>query len=599
MGRDKMKRRLVRISVLLVSVVVVTSAVTCYAASLDRVIRGKVVDSKGEPVRNAEVFWTPFGRPKTDLPGRSTAWEVEYASRRRTATVKSVRSGADGTFTIAVPAKDKDDVYADRLWGFSPGYSVAVQAIPNAQNREASIRLVLGEPSKLRVKVVLPDGNPARGATVAVAALGIRTNRCAIEEGELFFPPQALIAQTTSTADEHGMVSLPAWRHEYVARVEVTSPTCGTQSCFSRWHALARPEEWHIRLMPAGKLRGRVVADGPYSTSSLTVHIKTMSETADWSYTPRQYVDGPPVPPFMSSEATVTTDSEGRFEIPVMAYGWVDLKVQDGLNKPYQYADVDASGVAPKFEPATESELVFRLRKAINVRGRLVLKNTDEVPSKFWIACAKTYSSRRFNYTVAFLVDVDVQGNFSFYSLPGHGWIGIRSRNQPILGYAPLNWIGELPATSDILRQKEVTLNYMPGWMLSVPPDSPVWDCGVIEVGQVQGRVVTETGVPIDKAIIEIDADGVGGIVSTRKHHCTADENGRFCLWIEHFRMQFENTDHVGGVVTRHEVHEEVLPYRFRIRGPVGGKAYREREVRWNPDEQGGTMPDVDLSTHE
>ena len=44
----------------------------------DRLIRGTAVDSEGNPVPNAEVFWSPFGAPSSSFQ----KWEVEYACRR-------------------------------------------------------------------------------------------------------------------------------------------------------------------------------------------------------------------------------------------------------------------------------------------------------------------------------------------------------------------------------------------------------------------------------------------------------------------------------------------------------------------------------------
>jgi uncharacterized GH25 family protein len=529
----------------------------------------------------------------------SDRWTAEYAHKRGHHAVSPVRSSDDGTFIIRVPTVDKFDVFPDRLWAFSPGHSVAICPIPDSQREQASVRLVLGPASTFRVKVMLPDGKPAQNATLMVSALGIKTDCRSVEEGERFFPPDMLVARTTATTDEHGIAAFPAWRHCDILRVDVVTPTLGRQSYYSRWFPDRRPSKWDIKLMPAGQLRGRVVADGPYPVHGLTVHVKTMSEAADWSYTPREYVDGPQVLSFLSSEATATTDSQGRFEIPVIAHGWVNFDIPNGLNKPYQYLKPDQRNgeQPPEFRQGNKSELVFRLRKAVNVYGTLVLNGTNKRPSQFRIACAETHKSQWFDHSVAFLVDIDDGGKFSFYSLPGEGWLSVRTRERPVLDYVPLSWVNSMGLVSDVKEPEDVTLNYLPGWAITVPQDVAKWDCGSVEVGQVYGRVVTEGGTPIPKATIDVDGNGIGSMVGDLlRYHRVADDKGRFCVWIEYFPLRIEESDSVDGVIVHKNKRDEVQSYTFRFDAGPKVKKYACQDVQWSPKEhRDGVMPDVVL----
>ena len=107
-----------------------------------RVVTGKVVDSKGSPVPNADVYCCAY-------------------VHNRFPTVKG-RSGADGTFTINIPPPDNFALSNDRLWAIAPGYSGMVTAVPDSKKEMASVQLVLFPASDFRVAVKLQMGNPRR-----------------------------------------------------------------------------------------------------------------------------------------------------------------------------------------------------------------------------------------------------------------------------------------------------------------------------------------------------------------------------------------------------------------------------------------------------
>ncbi|MGA7700970.1 MAG: hypothetical protein WCB27_15275 [Thermoguttaceae bacterium] len=201
------------------------------------------------------------------------------------------------------------------------------------------MQLVLGAPSKFHLKVTEPDGKPVAGATILVSALGMKAEHHQIGPGEIVFPPDVLVDRGKARTDEYGIAEIPAWCPADVLRVDVITPKFGRQSCFSRRFVGERPNDWTIKLMPVGKLRGRVVADGPHPVAGLTVRLKAMSAPDDRSYAMPRFIKEPPI--FMSAEAVATTDPRGRFEVPATPYGWVNFDVSDGLNRPYQYLDPD------------------------------------------------------------------------------------------------------------------------------------------------------------------------------------------------------------------------------------------------------------------
>jgi len=185
--------------------------------------------------------------------------------------------------------------------------------------------------------------------------------------------------------------------------------------------------------MPAGKLRGRVVADGDYPTKGLTVHVRAMSTPNDDRYSVLEYVDSPPVPLFLASEADVITDSDGRFEIPEMACGWLSIDLPGGLNKPYQYQMEEPVDC----REAMAKELTLQLRKAVHVHGKCQLIGSNAKLTQFRIGCTRSHKPSSWYPGYEFFVNVDDKGRFEFYSLPGEVSACVDDRKEPELDRFP------------------------------------------------------------------------------------------------------------------------------------------------------------------
>ena len=170
----------------------------------DRTIGGKVVDSVGKPVPNADIYCSAY-------------------VYNRFPTVM-VRSGPDGAFCIKIPPADKSAIANDRLWAFAPGYSATVRGVPESMREMASVRLTLPPAGKFRLTVRLPDGKPARKALVQVKELAIPTNRCyPIVYGEFFSVPEPLVRRTEVATNDNGVAVLSAWRYQDVDSVVVAA----------------------------------------------------------------------------------------------------------------------------------------------------------------------------------------------------------------------------------------------------------------------------------------------------------------------------------------------------------------------------------------
>lgn len=226
----------------------------------------------------------------------------------------------------------------------------------------------------------------------------------------------------------------------------------------------------------------------------------------------------------------------------------------------------------------------------MRVHGKLIANGTKQPLSMFRIACAESHKSEWFDNDVAFLVDVNDKGEFSFYSLPGEGWLSVRTKTFPRLSYIPLKWLDSMHIGSPA-----ATLNHLPGWATRIPENVADWDYGVVEISQARGRVVDQNGGPIPKATIDIDANGMGYVGYGMEYCLTADRDGHFCTWLEHFQRTNEVTFTEDGV-TEHNVYHYVLPYTFRVDAGPRAREFGRRAIEVHPDKcQSGTMPDIVL----
>ena len=213
------------------------------------------------------------------------------------------------------------------------------------------------------------------------------------------------------------------------------------------------------------------------------------------------------------------------------------------------------------------------------MHGKLIANGTKQPLSMFRIACAESHKSEWFDNDVAFLVDVNDKGEFSFYSLPGEGWLSVRTKTFPRLSYIPLKWLDSMHIGSPA-----ATLNHLPGWATRIPENVADWDYGVVEISQARGRVVDQNGGPIPKATIDIDANGMGYVGYGMEYCLTADRDGHFCTWLEHFQRTNEVTFTEDGV-TEHNVYHYVLPYTFRVDAGPRAREFGRRAIEVHPEQ--------------
>ncbi|HEV3021806.1 MAG TPA: M56 family metallopeptidase, partial [Pirellulales bacterium] len=293
----------------------------------DRPLAGTVLDSQGQPVARCDV-WLMTSTFNT------TAGILGYAP-----------TDAAGRFRFVVPGRWFRTNVTFRqeigLLAHVPGSRPAAlgfdrHSIPPAEG----VELVLRPQSVTSFQVLGPDGQPVAGADVALTALAAESlwadlsdeeARSFAEGGHLPFRatplgpivgkvsvplPDGFSRLFVSRTDAQGNVELVGLAIEDVAAVTIKSPVYGEQRRalnFIESGNDARPWPGTITLAAVGSLSGRLVSD-----DSAAVRRVTFTVTSIPPYDPETYVPGNM---HTSGIAQVTTDDDGRFDVPRLAQG--------------------------------------------------------------------------------------------------------------------------------------------------------------------------------------------------------------------------------------------------------------------------------------
>ncbi len=315
-----------------------------------RSVTGRVIDQDGKPIADADVF----------LPIR---WSS--GTNYLTAQTKSMK---DGTFELKFPTEwipgDADQIPMEiqtTVWAYAKGHSIGVEsAFKQLRDRSGeACEIRLGPPTDTKFTVLLPDGLPAVGVRVAPQHfLG--------GQGAYDYVPAAIVAMTSTTTDNAGRAALPAYPIQKMLNVNVISDDLGTQQ-FAHF-AKVNPDGSRdrsgeeLKLQPVGRIEGRVIADQSELFRDMVIYIETQFD--------------PTSSPACRGQAMVTVDREGRFVIPQIAGGMVELMVAQLDNR---------LPVQPRLPMDNELEVVPRrttrieipLEMTIPVHGLIRIKGSN------------------------------------------------------------------------------------------------------------------------------------------------------------------------------------------------------------------------------
>jgi hypothetical protein len=246
-------------------------------------IAGVVRDAAGRPAEKAEVVLSGIGYFTGSMPilARGT-------------------TDAEGGFRLTIPP-DKDgrrSREALTLWAIRPGSAVAALGFNRDKPpKEGSITLTLAVPAEAAVTVVGPDGKPVAGARVQPYMIRLEGLPYSLAL------PRALGEALAAETDARGKGRLAAFSAEAkIDFVRVIAKPFGIQ--------LVEFGDGKVELAPVGRVAGRVVADEPAQAKGLAIIASTLPE---------------PPAPHRPGIVEVTTDADGRFEIPAIAAGKLTL----------------------------------------------------------------------------------------------------------------------------------------------------------------------------------------------------------------------------------------------------------------------------------
>jgi Carboxypeptidase regulatory-like domain len=329
----------------LVGFIVFALAQIAQPAAQTGTLRGVVVDSRSKPLAGVDV-WLSSGLPPTgERPmiggvmwmqsGRAVLSESHHA-------LGHTRTDNDGQFRIEIPGLivRSQEPLPLALWAYTAGQRVASRRLPWAIPEPAEpVRLVIEKPTTAGFRLLGPDGAPAAGARV----VGSAVDRMVV--------PHELAEKAASVAGPDGVVVLPAFAPGEIRWARVDSPRFGTQSL--RTLGPETTVDSVFRLEPAGRVSGRVVTEVDKPVSGLPVRAQTFPEGYDLGGT--------------LGSATVTTDADGRFEIPAIAAGRLAV-VLDLRSRP----DLPYRGLPPAnqvVESGQTTTLHIRLKRAVRMEG--------------------------------------------------------------------------------------------------------------------------------------------------------------------------------------------------------------------------------------
>jgi beta-lactamase regulating signal transducer with metallopeptidase domain len=426
-----------------------------------RSVTGRVGDQDGKPVAGAEV-WMP----------------VRWASAANFLTAHA-KCASDGTFELKFPAKwISDDVtkIQSTVWAYANGHSIGTGSAfkqLRGEKRGEPCDIHLGPPTKTAFTVLLPDGRPAVGVQV-------KPQHFLSRQGYEYVPP-AIVAMTSATADSEGYVEMPAYPIDKMLNVNVVSNDLGMQQ-FQHFKT-SEGSNVELKLQPVGRIEGRVLADQPALFRDMLVEIETGSDPGSESS--------------CTGQATLTVDQDGRFVVPHIAQGMVELSAYVDNRLPVRPRLPERGTL--EVVPGKTTRIEVPLEMTVNVHGTIRIKGTDKP-----VAGAKI----SVNYGVGRQSEdatSDDAGKFTARVLPGNG------RTQVI--YVPNGGATQL---SDSRMAQHVVPEGAADFEL--PP------LELIKTKTLSGRLLDKTGKPLPKRRIS----GING--NGRYGFGESDKNGDFKL---------------------------------------------------------------------
>ncbi len=314
-------------------------------------VTGTILLQGGTPADGARVFVSMFDHAYSHGLVRS-----------------ETRADAHGRFSLEIPPVEvamAGWLGTGTLWAYRPGSLVAsIPIYRGALPPGLPQRLVLGPTARAVFEVRGPDGKPAVGARIEPRALN--SHHASVPDD------LASIIGADTVTDARGRAVMTAFYPEEIVSVRVVSATYGRQEFRFAFQELI-PEPRVLSLHPVGRLKGRLVGDRD------AVRRRPLSVIG---FSPPGEQD------HWASYQDITTDDDGRFDIPATAVGPHVVKTIPRSDFPWYAFSEGRMDV----EPGRTTEIEIPLKRAIRVQGVVREKGTGKpiVGVRVGVALAET-----------------------------------------------------------------------------------------------------------------------------------------------------------------------------------------------------------------
>jgi hypothetical protein len=457
-----------------------------------KTLTGSVQDGKGQSVKGGQVW----------LPVRwLNPWE------NLTATSKLDESAR---FRLTFPEAWIPHSLVKRnhiVWAYAPGYAIGTGGAYQelfGSGPPKLLKIEVPPAGDLSFVVLLPNGKPAVGAKVEPTHF--KTQRLA---GDMI--PRELVDLIAAITDSAGRAAIPALTRDGVSYIDVKLAGFGTQQ-FRCDGKSTDPAERTLQLRSVGRLVGHIATDQLKLTHDMIVWIETSDLQIGLDL--RQ----------AKGTAQVKVDNQGRFEVPEIAHGRVEVMARCDERLPVR-PRLPERGTLTLLDGETR-KITIPLEMAIRVKGVVRAKDTQKPLAGVTVHVG--YSSGGQSDQAI----TDVKGEYSAFGLPGKVRVQLLSiPNEYIQLGEPWNEAQTVPADA-----QEFT------W--------PTID--VVPSIKIEGKILDREG----KALANVD---ISGIVGNRRYGFgKSDKNGIFTLHavpkdirLEEFEILTRDERFTGRVETR------------------------------------------------
>lgn len=342
----------------------------CLAATVP--LSGVVVDAQGQPAAGVSVWLADTNPPQLGME-----------------TLAKAKTDDQGRFRLDRPddLESKGAYWSPTLWAHRPGAHVARLefrfGLPGA---DEPVRLELGPPASVPVRVLRPDGSPAVGVRVQP----IQTHW---ENFPGPRPPRELFDHLAATTDAEGRAAIDGFTTNELTAVDVTVKDQLVQTL------PLLPGTDIVALRPLGRLAVRIVGGAPEAPVQ-GWRVTASMRPADPNY------GGPP-----THWRASTTKADGRITFEPLAAGRVYWTIAPPKGSDYIVAKLPAAII--REGETTEAEIL--VLPGVRVEGVVRLAPENEPIPGVKVDLQALDSGPRDRHRI----ETDDQGRFSVVLPPG------------------------------------------------------------------------------------------------------------------------------------------------------------------------------------